>query len=514
MLDRIDKTIVAVSSAAGHGPLGIVRLSGPNALAIVGEMIPQDRDRLTDVAGFRRVSTTIEPEEDLQLPAAIFVFRTPRSYTRQDMVEIHTIGSPVALEAVRRRCAALGALPAEAGEFTARAFVNGAMDLASAEAVAGVIRAQSDAQLRAARKMMDGGLARGINGLRETLADLVALVEADIDFSEEPIDFIKPSELQVQIGEVVERIDGLLVGAVSVERFDVLPRILLIGPPNAGKSSLLNRLSGTSRAICAAAAGTTRDVLTAPIRLGRGEALLLDSAGVDESEDEIIAMAREMALCEAERVDLLCMVVDAAGMDGEGASSIKSATDECGRQRGEPRRGAPDDTGRAPGRAGGRDEIARFLAVIESLESVAAVVAANKCDLLSADEERRAIEQIESLLSASEQAIHAVCAVSALTGEGIETLRNVLADQLVDLADTTAGESILLAERQRTAITEARHALGRAIDLAVGAVETIDCADLLAFEIREALDHLGSVTGEVTTDDLLARVFARFCIGK
>jgi len=352
------------------------------------------------------------------------------------------------------------------------------MDLASAEAVAGVIRAQSDAQLRAARTMMDGGLARGINDLRETLADLVALVEADIDFSEEPIDFIKPSELRAQIGDVVGRIDGLLAGAVSVERFDVLPRILLIGPPNAGKSSLLNRLSGTSRAICAAAAGTTRDVLTAPIRLGRGEALLLDTAGVDESEDEIIAMAREMALCEAERVDLLCVVLDATGLAGDGAS------------------------------------IARFLAVIESLESVAAVVAANKCDLLSADEERRAIERIESLLSASQRDVHAVCAVSALTGEGIETLRNVLAEQLVDLADTTGGESILLAERQRTAITEARDALGRAIDLAAGAVETIDCADLLAFEIREALDHLGLVTGEVTTDDLLARVFTRFCIGK
>ena len=478
MLDRIDKTIVALSSAAGQGPLGIVRLSGPDALTIVGEMIPQARDRLTDVAGFRRVSCTIEPEEDLHLPAAIFVFRAPRSYTRQDMVEIHTVGSPVALEAVRCRCVALGALPAQAGEFTARAFVNGAMDLASAEAVAGVIRAQSDAQLRAARKMMDGGLARGIGDLRETLADLVALVEADIDFSEEPIDFIKPSELRAQIGDVVGRIDGLLAGAVSVERFDVLPRILLIGPPNAGKSSLLNRLSGTSRAICAAAAGTTRDVLTAPIRLGRGEALLLDTAGVDESEDEIIAMAREMALCEAERVDLLCVVLDATGLAGGGAS------------------------------------IARFLAVIESLESVAAVVAANKCDLLSADEERRAIERIESLLSASQRDVHSVCAVSALTGEGIETLRNVLADSLVDLADTTGGESILLAERQRTAITEARDALGRAIDLAAGAVETIDCADLLAFEIREALDHLGSVTGEVTTDDLRARVFARFCIGK
>jgi tRNA modification GTPase len=362
---------------------------------------------------------------------------------------------------------ALGAVAAQPGEFTARAFLNGAMDLSEAEAVAGVIRAQSDTQLRASRRMMDGRLAHVISGVRDELAELLALVEADIDFAEEPIEFITPTDLRDRLAAIAERLSRLSSEAKSTERFDQLPRILLLGRPNAGKSSLMNILSGTSRAICAAAAGTTRDILSAPIRLGRGEAILLDAAGVDQSDDEIIAQARMLTLDAAQQVDLVCLVVDLSAAEDDAA-----------------------------------------LELVRTLGLVRVVVAANKCDLLSATEVAHRIRRMEAWN------VGPVQRVSARTGAGIDSLRAAWLDALGDDAGTTLGEAMLLSERQRSVIADACEAIQRTMKLSESATETVDYADLAAFELREALDALGSVSGAVTTDDLLARVFANFCIGK
>ena len=468
MLDRIDETIVAVSSAPGHGALGIVRLSGPHAIAITADMakVPDDVS-LGSRPGSSRISGEVRPAADIGLPADFYIFRAPRSYTRQDLAEIHSIGSSAVLEMIRHRAVALGAIAAQPGEFTARAFLTGAMDLATAEAVAGVIRSQTDTQLRASRRMMDGLLARQVNEARDELAELLALVEADIDFAEEPIEFITPNDLRDRLAAIDVRISRLSSEAKSTERFDQLPRILLLGRPNAGKSSLMNILSGTSRAICAAAAGTTRDILSAPIRLGRGEAILFDAAGVDQSDDEIIAQARLLTLDTAQQVDLLCLVVD-----------LNAAEDDAA------------------------------LELIRTLGLVRVVVAANKCDLLSAIEIAPRIQKLEAWN------VGTVQAVSARTGAGIDALRAAWLDALGDVAGTTLGEAMLLSERQRSVIADACEAIRRAMKLSESAAETVDCADLTAFELREALDALGSVSGAGTTDDLLGRVFANFCIGK
>ena len=211
MLDRLDDTIVAISSPPGSGPLGIVRLSGPEALPITDRMARTVTGKLlANRPGSTRIPGDVLPGDDVSLPAEFYVFRAPRSYTRQDLIEIHTVGSPAALELVRRRALELGALAAEPGEFTARAFLSGAMDLAKAEAVAGVIRAQSDTQLRAARRMMDGALSRRTVETRNELAELVALVEADIDFAEEPIDFITPTAVRDRLETIRDRLDALL----------------------------------------------------------------------------------------------------------------------------------------------------------------------------------------------------------------------------------------------------------------------------------------------------------------
>ncbi|MBI4718367.1 MAG: tRNA modification GTPase [Planctomycetes bacterium] len=468
MLERLDETIVAIATAPARGAVGIVRLSGPTTLKIAEGMIRLPHGAaLSAQRGSTRHNGEVGVDESHWLPATVYLFRAPRSYTRQDLVEIHSIGSPAILEAIRRRALALGARPAEAGEFTARAFLHGAMSLDRAEGVATLIGAQTDTQLRASRRMMEGALSRRTAEARDTLAELLALVEADIDFAEEPIEFIAPSELKARLGAVNEQLHQLMAGAASAERLELLPRILLFGAPNAGKSSLMNQLSGTSRAICSAAAGTTRDVLSAPIRVGRAEAILLDTAGVDETVEEVITAARAMTLSTAERVDVVCWVVDATTADP-----------------------------------------AALHTVLESLAVARVVVAVNKCDRASAAEIDRAVGSVGAVGGA------AVCRVSATRGEGVEVLRARLEEALTAHSTTVDAEALVLTERQRQAVVEAARTLSRAAELASAATRTVDCADLVAFELREALDALGAIGGEVTTEDLLGRVFARFCIGK
>lgn len=466
VLERLDQVIVAVSSAPGRGALGIVRLTGPGCIGLAAWFFQADHEALADCRGGRRVVGELLIDAGLRFPAAAFVFRGPHSYTRQDLIEIQTIGAPAALELVRGRAIGLGALPALPGEFTARAFLSGAMDLGQAEGVAAIIRSQSNTQLRAARRMMDGVLHTRIAAVRDELAEVLALVEADIDFAEEPIEFITPVDLRTRLERIAGGLDSLLAGSTTQEQLDGLPRILLLGSPNAGKSTLMNRLSGVPRAICAAVAGTTRDLLSAPISLGRGEAVLLDAAGVDESGDEVITQARAMTLAAAQRVDLVCWVVDATA------------------------------------------EKQPLLPVVHSLSDRTVLVALNKLDALDSGGFAAKVAEAESW------GIGPVCGMSALHGTGVEALTAHFVRILGAAASTTSAESVALSERQQSAVAQSVDSLQRAVRLATGVGETVDCADVAAFELREALEVLGTVTGAVSTDDLLGRVFQRFCIGK
>lgn len=462
MIDRLEQIIVAVSSAPGRGATGIVRLSGPGCWTLSEKMY---HSKHAWRAGMR-LSGEVAIDEQLRLPAWLYLYRAPRSYTRQDLVEIQTLGCSSAVEAVRARAMALGALPARPGEFTARAFLLGAMDLGQAEAVAALIRAQSDVQLRASRRMMDGALHSQISTIRDRIAELLALVEADIDFAEEPIEFITPGQLRTRTSEIAGELEDIVNRSISQERLEGLPRILLLGAPNAGKSKLLNALSGIPRAICAAVAGTTRDLLSAPIRIGRGEALLLDAAGIDESDDPIISQARTMTLAAAERVDLICLIVDATVDDVPSISLVRTIKDRP------------------------------------------VIVVLNKSDKLNESALDRRLQE------AQKWALGPVCGISAAQGEGLGRLLELIAARIGEQTTTASGDSIALTERQRTALVEGLGALRRASALAADAAETADAADLIAFELREALEILGTVSGAVSTEDLLGQVFQRFCIGK
>lgn len=468
MFDILDDTIAAVSSAAGLGARGIVRISGPQALGIAAAIFADDQPAPLDQRkGFRRYRGALRADGHSCVPAELFLFRAPRSYTRQDLVELHTIGSPPLLAMVLEQVFERGARAADAGEFTARAFFNGAMSLDEAESTAALIRARSDAQLRCAHRLAEQAPARQAAAWMHALGELLALVEAEIDFAEEPIDFITPKALHDRLTMLRAELDRLIAGAERAERFDVLPTVLLIGPPNAGKSSLMNVLSGTDRAICSAAAGTTRDILTAPMSLPGMDCLLADGAGLGRSDDELIQRAQAMTRQTASRVDLLCLVVDVSGT--------------------------------------GADEA---LEVLRHHPSQAAVIAANKVDLVDQADLERALAAIRRT------GLAPVVPTSAITGSGLGELRSAIQRRVGDQEGLGDERAILLSVRHRRALAAASAALDRALAQTRGIGETIDRADVIAFELREALEVLGTIGGTVTTEDLLAQVFANFCIGK
>ena len=471
MYASTDETIVAVSSARGSAPRGIVRMSGPEAVALAEQIFTLHGDgRLTEAGGFtRHVGQVVLDEGRVCLPAEVYLFRAPRSYTGQDIVEFHVPGSVPVLSMLVESCMALGARLAEPGEFTARAFLAGRWTLEQVEAVAETIHARSDAQLRAAGAHRAGAVGTRLKAIAEDLTDLVSLVEADIDFSEEPIDFITPVQLSERLARIYDRLSEFLEGARLHERIAVMPRVVLIGKPNAGKSALLNALSGMDRAICSPVAGTTHDVLTAPVQTGYGEVLLVDTAGRGPSESKFQSLTDEAARVQAEHGDLVCVVVDlAAAKDG---LAVEEFLARCREEQ--------------------------------------IIVVAAKIDLLS---EALRVQRLELL--GVDASAGDVCLVSAVTGEGIADLADRIGKRLLHQPTTVAEQKIFLNARQAESLAQTVDSIVRAEEILPRCVDTSDRADLIAFELRRALDHLGAITGNVCSEEIFSRIFSRFCIGK
>lgn len=469
---NLDDTIVAVSSPPGAAVRGIVRLSGPSAIDIAQTIFTAaDGTLLSDASWNSRFEGRVRLEDHL-LPACACVFRSPHSYTRQHLVELHLLGSPIVLSMVVEACLASGARRAEPGEFSARAYLNGAMDLSQVHGIAGMIAARSDLQLRAAARLLHGHLAETAGRARGELADLLSLVEGALDFADEPIEFIRPEELRDRLLTVRNELENTTAAGLRAERWNELPRVLLTGRPNAGKSSLFNRLTGMDRAICTPIAGTTRDVLSAPLALGDLECLLVDTAGLDAPTDELDAAAQAAARREMEAADLILHVLDPISQN----SSVPTADLDFG---------------------------------AEPTSSQAAVIRViSKCDLLPVanreEMRRRCVRGDES----------AACFVSASTGEGCEALtvaiRAALSDRHIDHRDDT----IALLTEHRDALAESIEAIERAIRISDRQADSLADAELVATELHTAAAALGKLIGQEDTEALLGRIFARFCVGK
>lgn len=469
MFDRLDDTIVAVSSPAGVSARGLVRLSGPDAFTIAARVFHGDAGVSVDqLGGYVRLSGRVRFPDGASVPAELYAFRAPASYTRQDVVELHLIGSPPVLAMLLEALTDEGGRQAEPGEFTARAFFSGALDLTRAEGVAAVIQARSDAQLRASEALLHGELSKRTISLRDNLKELLALLEAEIDFVEEPIEFISRRERVRRIDGVLDEISVLLRDSLSAERLDVCPQVMLVGPPNAGKSTLFNALTGMDRAMASVTAGTTRDVLSAPVKLADGEVLLLDSAGLmmgGNGHEDVIVRAEAAARRALTSADLILIVVDIRDEPGHVLHELR-----------------------------------------KELAGRPMVTLANKIDLV--DLARRE----DCLLRWGANA--EVMPISAASGEGLTALREALNMKLMTHAESHGSEILALSNRQRAALCEAADALMRAQRLCDEADSTCDRSELAAIELRDAVNALSLLVGEVTTEDLLSEVFSKFCIGK
>ncbi|QEH34161.1 tRNA modification GTPase MnmE [Aquisphaera giovannonii] len=447
-----DDTIAAISSAPGPGARGLVRITGADAFRIAGSFFQPELDAPADRpprASLRRGWLALEGLRP-RLAAALALWPAPRTYTGQDVAEVHLVGSPPLLDLVLSQCLARGARPAQAGEFTLRAFLNGRLDLTRAEAVLGVIDAQNPAQLEAALEQLAGGISAPIAALRDRLLDLTALIEANLDFVDEhDVDPVADARLAGELDAASADLAGLAARLSGRDRPSHLPRVVLLGPPNAGKSRLFNAMAGEDHAIVSPVAGTTRDYLVARCDCDGVAFELVDTAGEEAPGEPIQAQAQDHRGEQARRADLLLLCEPAPD---EGSSPGETCAD------------------------------APFLRV------------RTKCDLVTSDEPPARDDPIRT---------------SAATGDGLAALRSAIAEHLRARpgdGDQPAGTA-----------ARCRDSLARAGDSLASAAEALRSAlgqELVAFELRSAIDELGKVVGATFTDDILDRIFSRFCIGK
>ena len=454
------ETIAAISTPPGRGGIGIVRLSGPMAVEIAGDLVALRHPMEHAHARLADVLDEAESGGERVDEAMVTFFAAPNSYTGEDLVEIAAHGSPVVLGLLLRRALDRGARLAEPGEFTERAFLAGKLDLTQAEAVRDLIDAQTLTQVRQAASQMGGALSRRVQPAKQELVELIALLEAGIDFAEDDVEVTPAEEIARRIGTIDPPLKALEATFARGRVVHDGLTLAIVGRPNAGKSSLFNRLVERDRAIVTATPGTTRDLVTERIAIEGIPLELVDTAGLREASEEAelmgIARSRE-ALADAA---LVLVVLDAT----------EPLNDE---ER----------------------------ALLRAVQGRAALVAVNKCDLATQD-------RLQADLNAAEMGAVEARATSALTGEGIAELRG----QIVKLATggAAAEPGMLTNLRQQQAIAAARAALA---DAARANAESTP-HEMILLDLYRGLWALDSLTGQTTPDDILHLIFSTFCIGK
>ena len=480
-----DDTIAAIATPPGVGGVGIVRISGPRAFAI-GQALFRPAQRLpegeTPPSHQLTYGAMVDPATGEVIDETLTVFmRAPRTYTREDVVEAQGHGSPLTLRRILGLALAAGARLAQPGEMTQRAFLNGRIDLAQAEAVLDLVNADSEAGRRLALRQLDGALSDHVQRIRVSALGALTRIQASIDFPEEEVPPPDPDELAALIADAADGVATLLAGADRGRIVREGLRVVIVGRPNVGKSSLLNTLLGVERAIVTPIAGTTRDTIEEGARLGDLALRLVDTAGLTATDDPVERLGVARSRGAAREADLLVFMLDASEpltpRDHAAAAELRAALELD----------AADESDAAP--AGG-DGAAR----------APLLLALNKADLAPAlrEEEARALWPGAPL-------VH----LSTLTREGVAPLEESISRLAL------SGE----AQMADPLVASARHAdaLRRAGESLAAARQTLaqrDPLDFVAIDLRDALEALGEITGETATADLLDQIFAQFCIGK
>jgi tRNA modification GTPase len=446
-------TIAAIATAPGEAGIGIVRVSGVEALTLLtrvfraaGELAPRSH--------LMRYGHLVNAQGELLDEVMAVWFQTPRSYTREDVVEIHSHGGHVAVKQALSLLLNAGARLANAGEMTLRAFLNGRLDLAQAEAVLDIVQARTEVGMQVAMEQLGGALSGEIKAARSSLIEVLAHLTATIDFPEEDV---PPQDMTPDLLRVKAQLDILLQNADRGILLRNGLRVAIIGKPNVGKSSLLNRLLRTERAIVTAIPGTTRDLVEDSLNLRGIPLVLIDTAGIRETTDVVESIGVERSRSALSQADVVLFVLDRSQPIGEEERTLA-------------------------GLVGNR----------------AAVVVENKQDLAPDPDETPILPTVPHVR------------ISALTGEGIDTLEETLWQLAVGGSLNAPDTALITNPRHKQAILQARQHVANAME-GIGAGFP---ADFVTIDLHAAVNALGEITGETATEDLLDMIFSKFCIGK
>jgi tRNA modification GTPase len=459
-------TICAIATPAGNGAIAVIRLSGEEAIPI-GEKIfypAQKGKSLSAQQGNTIHYGTLKDGDEIVDDVLIGLFRAPHSYTGEDVLEISCHGSVYIQQRIIELLINHGARTAKPGEFTQRAFLNGKMDLTQAEAVADIIAATSQAEHKLAFSQLRGGISGEIANLRQELLNFASLIELELDFSEEDVEFADRKELTRLIASIQRLISGLLQSFKTGNAIKKGIPVAIVGKPNAGKSTLLNLLLKEDKAIVSEIEGTTRDVIEDMITIEGVNFRLIDTAGLRKTTDKIETLGIQKTLENVKKATIVVLLVDSRETIEDIGDQVASLSLDEGRQL---------------------------------------MVLLNKTDLSDDNSLRQ-----QNLQALHDKGIKAF-PISALSGEGIDQLNHTLIE-LAHLDAYNSSDVILTNARHYEALKNSDQALLRVLENLKSELPT----DFLAQDIREALHYLGEITGQITTDEILGNIFKNFCIGK
>ena len=490
MYIKNDDTICAPATIPGTGAISVIRVSGPEALAIADKIICCRKGKISEAAGYTMKFGMIyngdsRTQENLIDEAIVSIFRAPHSYTGEDSIEISCHASSYIVSSIMDLLYQAGARAAEPGEFTQRAYLNGKMDLAQAEAVADVIASQNAAAHRIAFKQMKGGFSSELRDMRGELLELVSLMELELDFSEEEVEFADRSRLDALLVKIIAHISRLIDSFKLGNAIKNGVPVAIAGATNTGKSTLLNALLGEERAIVSDIHGTTRDTIEETLNIDGVLFRFIDTAGLRETSEVVEKIGIERTFKKISEASIVLGMVDLT----------RDFETTC--------------------------ETVRKIMNKVDFSSQKLVILLNKVDISDVNKnvsiENFIVSEIDNKSIANSYAntcieeanAAAIIRISAKTGEGIDKLRAVLADSQRDIladSDTT----LVTNQRHIQALSDSRTSLLRVREGLASSLPT----DLASQDIREAIYQLGSIVGEISTDEVLGNIFRNFCIGK
>ena len=482
MYIRNEDTICAPATVPGTGAISVIRVSGPEAFAVADNVVSFKKGSVAESAGYTMKFGTVRSGEDVIDEVIVSIFRAPHSYTGEDSVEISCHASSYIVSTVMSLLFEAGARAAEPGEFTQRAFLNGKMDLAQAEAVADVIASQNAAAHKVAFKQMKGGFSSELRGMRSELLEIVSLMELELDFSEEEVEFADRRQLDSLLERVISHsgrlIDSFRLGNAIKNGVPVA----IAGATNTGKSTLLNALLGEDRAIVSDVHGTTRDTIEETLNIAGVLFRFIDTAGIRETSEVVEQIGIERTFRKISEASIVLGMIDLTRDDQENFTMIRDIIEKV------------------------------------DLSTQILIFLLNKSDVSSDNKNVILKNYIVSLIDNSiVEPIGERCTddkvniltISAKTGQGIDEVRHILAESQKNLIGNTE-ETLVTNQRHAQALAEARTSLLRVREGLASALPT----DLAAQDIREAIYHIGFIVGEISTDEVLGNIFANFCIGK